>query len=169
MSTSKGFTLIELVVVIVILGILSVTAAPKFLNFTSDAKKATISGFKGVISSQLSMLNAVATIEGKLGNNVTVNTDYGLFQFYRGYPEPKSESTDPNKFFVQTFIDLGQTDSETATNDQRTAVHGDINVFENNDYSRIGYGSGDLVAGKCYVEYFHSSSTESLKTVTDGC
>ncbi|KMV31074.1 hypothetical protein AB733_08800 [Photobacterium swingsii] len=44
---SKGFTLIELVVVIVILGILAVTAAPRFLNAQRDARIATLNGFKG--------------------------------------------------------------------------------------------------------------------------
>ena len=39
MQKSKGFTLVELVIVIVILGILAVTAAPKFLNLAGDAKK----------------------------------------------------------------------------------------------------------------------------------
>ncbi|WP_434360272.1 type II secretion system protein [Parasalinivibrio latis] len=43
----QGFTLIELVVVIVILGILSVTAAPKFLNFSSDAKKSAVKAIAG--------------------------------------------------------------------------------------------------------------------------
>ena len=36
-ARQQGFTLIELIVVIVILGILAVTAAPKFMNLTSDA------------------------------------------------------------------------------------------------------------------------------------
>ncbi|MED5521016.1 MAG: prepilin-type N-terminal cleavage/methylation domain-containing protein, partial [Pseudomonadota bacterium] len=37
-STQQGFTLIELIIVIVLLGILAVTAAPKFLNLQDDAR-----------------------------------------------------------------------------------------------------------------------------------
>ena len=39
MKRNAGFTLIELVIVIVILGILAVTAAPKFLNLQGDARE----------------------------------------------------------------------------------------------------------------------------------
>lgn len=40
-KNNKGFTLIELIIVIVILGILAVVAAPRFLNLSDDAKSAT--------------------------------------------------------------------------------------------------------------------------------
>ncbi|CAK6715203.1 18.1 kDa type 4 prepilin, structural subunit of mannose-sens (fragment) [Vibrio harveyi] len=39
---NKGFTLIEMVVAIVLLGILAVTAAPRFLNLQDDARDATL-------------------------------------------------------------------------------------------------------------------------------
>lgn len=55
MKNKKGFTLIELVVVIVILGILAVTAAPKFLNIQRDARIASLNGVKGALESSFSM------------------------------------------------------------------------------------------------------------------
>jgi MSHA pilin protein MshA len=47
----KGFTLIELVVVIVILGILAAVALPKFIDLTNEALSASTQGVAGAISS----------------------------------------------------------------------------------------------------------------------
>ena len=64
MKSTKGFTLIEMVVVIVILGILAVTAAPRFLNLQSDARKATLDGFIGAFKAADGIVMGKASIHG---------------------------------------------------------------------------------------------------------
>lgn len=64
MKNSKGFTLIELVIVIIIIGILSAIAAPRFINLSSDAKKATLTAFAGAYKSAESMNAMKANLEG---------------------------------------------------------------------------------------------------------
>jgi MSHA pilin protein MshA len=60
----QGFTLIELVVVIIILGILAVTAAPKFMNLQGDAYKSTLSGLKASLQGANTLVYSKAAIAG---------------------------------------------------------------------------------------------------------
>lgn len=60
----NGFTLIELVVVIVILGILAAIAAPKFMDLQTDARISAINGLSGAIKSAVNMSYAKSIIKG---------------------------------------------------------------------------------------------------------
>lgn len=53
LGDKKGFTLVELVIVIVVIGILAAIAIPKFFDFTTDAKKAASKGALGGIRSAI--------------------------------------------------------------------------------------------------------------------
>lgn len=61
----RGFTLIELVVVIIILGILAVVAAPKFINLKSDAVIANLNGLQGALKSANTLVYSKAVLAGQ--------------------------------------------------------------------------------------------------------
>ncbi|GAB3288598.1 pilus assembly FimT family protein [Pseudidiomarina andamanensis] len=92
MKTQKGFTLIELIIVIVVLGILAVTAAPQFFNFSSDARESTVNGLKGALNGSADIVFGKAAIEGKDADadDGATTADYQVtddgVQIVYGYP-----------------------------------------------------------------------------------
>ncbi|WP_217533198.1 type II secretion system protein [Vibrio metschnikovii] len=90
MKKQGGFTLIELVVVIVILGILAVTAAPRFINLQDDARNATLKGLQGAIQGASGMVYGKAAIKGLESTSGAVSAGEGSIQTVYGYPEASS-------------------------------------------------------------------------------
>ena len=87
MKRQNGFTLIELVVVIVILGILAVTAAPKFLNLQDDARASSLQGLKGAIEGAAGITYGKAAIQGK---EAAVSGSVDNITVVYGYPAATS-------------------------------------------------------------------------------
>jgi MSHA pilin protein MshA len=74
MNKHSGFTLIELVIVIVILGVLAVTAAPKFINIQDDAKIAAAEGVLGAVKSASTAVHAKALVTSTSSGDLNVGS-----------------------------------------------------------------------------------------------
>jgi MSHA pilin protein MshA len=93
-AKAKGFTLIELIVVIVILGIMAAIAAPKFVNLQSDARSSVMKGLEGSLRSGATLVYSRALIDGIEANDEAcaaplvcqVNVAGGTVATKFGYP-----------------------------------------------------------------------------------
>ncbi len=86
MKKQKGFTLIELVVVIAVLGILAAFALPRFVDFTGNANTAARAGFVGSLSSAVGLAKAKYVAQGNTGT-VTLDGGTAITMNAQGYPD----------------------------------------------------------------------------------
>ncbi|GGB44810.1 prepilin-type N-terminal cleavage/methylation domain-containing protein [Shewanella inventionis] len=125
-AKQHGFTLIELVVVIIILGVLAAVAAPKFISLKSDAYASSMQGVAAAISSGKTMVYSACVISTSCdetapagggngsGNSITVEGEVVILAY--GYPRHTATGiarminiTDGVDFEITTYNSSGRT------------------------------------------------------------
>lgn len=161
----KGFTLIELIIVIVILGVLAITAAPRFIDITRDAKIASLNGIATQLNSAIDLVQAKARLRGlrPLTENPNAGQSDLIVDFGFGSTEvhfsnlcPESEGELGDQFTALDFLDVG----ESSDIDSRTT----------NQYSLIGFdvpSSGTPTNQGCYILYDSFATPNCTVTIVD--
>jgi MSHA pilin protein MshA len=153
-SKQKGFTLIELVVVIVILGVLAATAAPKFMDLTGDARKSVMKGVQGSINSAVNLAHAKALVGGQTGSTGFIEIGSKFYALVHGFPAAKGLGTTgadaANALGVGSLIDL-DTDSDIEFSDAAPSV-----------FTHKGTASTDI----CTLSYADAVDSETPPIVT---
>lgn len=164
MKKQNGFTLIELVVVIIILGILAVTAAPKFINLQSDARKSTLSGIEAALKGANSLVYSKAVIQGKekVDGDTTENIDTtgdGTADLIGAYGYVKGTASE-----VADVLDVSA-DEWTVAKPSTADVSGANVIIHAESFA-------PTKDSKCFVEYTEAASpgaSPTYKVVDDNC
>ncbi|XPF92601.1 type II secretion system protein [Colwellia sp. RE-S-Sl-9] len=170
-SDNTGFTLIELVVVIVILGILSVTAFPKFINLTSDANTAIIKGAVGAIKSSVSLfktktITSRSSFEDVVEFSGVKGSNYQPWAAMATATSFSADYTSPPEIFEGAGLNVNDWAYRIYVLNGSYAVA----AAPRNVLSKDQPTQDEVKATNCYFEYHWKALGEPvLTTVNTGC
>ncbi|PSW66407.1 type II secretion system protein [Photobacterium leiognathi] len=168
MRNKAGFTLMELVIAIVILGILAVTAAPKFLNVSSDTYRAKLYELKGSMTEMSRVIYGKAAMLG-IENDITGERVIEGVELWGGYPKAIYMGIGKTIVDFNQQWTFNQDKSETGSKKPGNRVFvatflKKLNIKDKDDVEKIK-------ATNCYLRYKENNTGgEPIITVIDsGC
>lgn len=175
-TKNSGFTLIELVIVIVVLGILAATAVPKFINLRADSKAENLESIRGSMLSALQLVHSQAQIKSQAIGDGEIEINGVKVPLYNGYPSVDGTDTFPElNAQVKAWLEIDIVDRDTANSDRSAAPFFSdkstalnlISIFFTEDYDQK---SGSF---ECRVRYENPVTKTPVAPVitvlTDSC
>lgn len=173
MHKENGFTLLELVAVIVLIGILTALALPRFIDLGATARVAAIQALAGSVSSALGLVNAQTIVSGVgtpgTQTDITWITIAGTpVRIWSGYPDRWCDG-------------IGVTQQGMSVPGAGCYLSAAAIPYGN--YTFYGYGNGSIPGGdagwrlesaptptRCSVQYtYNGTGTPVVTANTDGC